>query len=142
MMIYSEIGFIVFIVALQLWTFWDVRSKMQDLRSFFPKNFNDIEVIKYHVRKDLLKNNTSFLHFISNIKKGDTTIIGGESNEKEEVEILVLDELTKKEHPEFNEVILSTNAYLCKTKAHRRTSIFCKTFAIGISNALTTVSAT
>jgi hypothetical protein len=116
MMIYFEIGFIMSIVALQLYTFWDVRKKMQDLRSFFPQNFNDIAVVKYLVPKGLLKDNDGFPLFIKGISKGNSTIIGDEATEKEEVEVLVIDEATRQKHEKFNEVILSTNAYLCKNK--------------------------
>ncbi|QQS30756.1 MAG: hypothetical protein IPM47_07465 [Sphingobacteriales bacterium] len=116
MMIYFEISFIVLIVVLQSWAFSDVRSKIQDLRSFFPKNFNDLEVIKYHVPKGLLKNNVEFASFISGISKGNPTTIGDDATEKEEVEVLVIDKITRQKHWEFNEVILSTNAYLCKNK--------------------------
>lgn len=116
MMIYLEIGFIVLIVVLQLYTFWDVRRKMRDLRSFFPKNFNEIEVVKYLVPKGLLKDNFEFASFIGGISKGNPTIIGDDATEKEEVEVLVIDEATRQRHEEFNEVILSTNAYLCKNK--------------------------
>ena len=56
---------------------------MQDLRSFFPKNFNDIEVIKYLVPKGLLKNNAEFALFISGISKGNPTTIGDDATEKE-----------------------------------------------------------
>jgi len=112
MMIYLEIGFIVLIVVLQLYTFWDVRRKMRDLRSFFPKNFNEIEVVKYLVPRGLLKDNFEFASFIGGISKGNPTIIGDDATEKEEVEVLVIDEATRQLHEEFNEVILSTNAYL------------------------------
>lgn len=116
MIIYFEIGFILLIVVLQLWTFVDVRRKMRDLRSFFPKNFNDIEVVKYLVPKGLLKNNIDFASFIGSISKGNPMIIGDDATEKEEVEVLVVDESIRQRHREFNEVILSTNAYLCKNK--------------------------
>ena len=116
MIIYFEIGFILIIVVLRLYTFWDVRRKMQDLRSFFPKNFNDIEVVKYSVPKGLLKDNNEFAQFISGISKGNPTSIGNDTADIEEVEVLVIDNTTRKAHSEFNEVILSTNAYLCKNK--------------------------
>lgn len=116
MIIYLEIGFIVLIVVLQLYTFWDVRNKMQDLRRFFPENFNDIEVVKYFVPKGLLKDNFQFASFINGISKGNPNVIGSDKDEKEEVEVLVIDEHTRQAHSEFNEVILSTNAYLCKNK--------------------------
>ena len=115
-MIYFEIGFIVLIFVLQLYTFFDVRKKLRDLRTFFPKNFNEIEVVKYFVPKDLLKNNNEFTFFISGISKGNPTSLGDDTAEKEEVEVLVIDNNTRQAHLEFNEVILSTNAYLCKNK--------------------------
>lgn len=115
-MIFIEIGFVLIIVILQIYSFVDVRDKLEGLRLFFPNDFSDVEVVKYQVRKDLLRDNKQFEQFIHNIKKDDSTIIGGEFNDKEEVEVLVIDEKTKFLHKEFNEVILSTNAYLCKNK--------------------------
>lgn len=115
-MFYFEIAFIALVIVLQLSAFFDVRKKMKSLRLFFPRNFDDIEVVKYFVRKDLLKDHNGFTSFINGISKGYPTIIGSEEVDKEEVEVLVIDEATKQSHREFNEVILSTNAYLCKNK--------------------------
>jgi hypothetical protein len=116
MMIFFEIGFIVCIVLLQLYTFFDVRGKMRELRSFFPKDFDDIKVVKYFIPRNLLKDNMAFASFINGINKTYTSVIGDNDDEKEEVEVLVLDDLIKASHHDFNEVIESTNAYLCKNK--------------------------
>jgi len=115
-MIYFEIGFIALILILQLFTFFNVRGKMQSLERFFPEDFHDIEVVKFSVSKQLLKDSHQFAHFISGISKNYPSVIGDETEEKEEVEVLLLEDWTKETHQEFNEVILSTNAYLCKNK--------------------------
>lgn len=115
-MFYFEIGLITLILIFQSIAFFNVRSKMQSLRRFFPENFNDIEVVKYSVSKQILRDNHQFTQFINGISKSYPTVIGTEPEEKEEVEVLLLEDWTKQTHQEFNEVILSTNAYLCKNK--------------------------
>lgn len=115
-MYYFEIGFIVLILIFQALAFFSVRSKMQSLRRFFPEDFHDIEVVKYSVSKQILREKHQFTQFINGISKNYPTVIGNETEEKEEVEVLLLEDWTKQTHQEFNEVILSTNAYLCKNK--------------------------
>ncbi len=115
-MLLFEILFIGLIVVLQLYTFFDVKKKMELLRSFFPKDFERIEVGKLLITKQILKDNQRFSAFISSIPKGNQSVSFDEGEESEEVEVLVLDDNTKNVHQGFNEVILSTNAYLCKNK--------------------------
>lgn len=115
-MFYLEIGFIVLILIFQALAFFNVRSKMQSLRRFFPEDFHDIDVVKYSVSKQILRDNHQFTEFINGISKNYPSVIGSEADEKEEVEVLLLEDWTKQNHQEFNKVILSTNAYLCKNK--------------------------
>lgn len=115
-MFYFEIAFIALIVLLQLCAFFDVRKRMRSLRFFFPKNIENIEVTKYSVRKDLLKNNAAFTAFIQGISRDNAISTTNDAAETEEIEVLVIDEVTKRSNPLFTEVILSTNSYLCKNK--------------------------
>lgn len=122
-MIYFEIAFIVAIILLQLYAFNDVRKKLVELKSFFPTDFNAIEVVKYFILKSILKDNIKFDSFIKAIDKNNKkNELNDESEDiagpedKEEIDVLVIDTATKKQHQDFHEVILSTNAYLCKNK--------------------------
>lgn len=118
MIYYFEVGFIVLIVVLQLYTFFDVRRKMKDLRSFFPTNFTLIKIENYILDKEILRDNDRFSNFIETISEEDldTNEPEGVVSSNEAVDLLVLPNKLKIQHPYFNEVINSTNAYLCKNK--------------------------
>ncbi|MCC7004817.1 hypothetical protein IT397_02785, partial [Candidatus Nomurabacteria bacterium] len=117
-MIYLEIGFIILIVVLQLYTFFDVRGKMKDLSSFFPSNFDLIKIENYILDNEAIQNSDKFRRFIETISEDDKEADGfpESKNTKNSVDLLVLPNNLRIEHPLFNEVINSTNAYLCKNK--------------------------
>lgn len=117
-MIYFEIGFILLIVVLQLYAFFDVRGKMNKLRLFFPSDFNLIKIESYIIDVETIKDNEKFMNFIETISEEDEDDfdINEEKNTSNLVDLLVLPNNLKLYHPLFNEVINSTNAYLCKNK--------------------------
>ena len=109
-----EIIFILGLVALQLFVFANVFSKIKKYEKFFPNSFKEIQIKKFFITKFVLSEPTEFDNYLDSLSK-DVQIIN-ESEEAEEVELLVIPDSTKINHFHFSEVIKSTNAYLCKNK--------------------------
>ena len=81
-----ELFFIGILVLLQVYVFINVFRKINRYKSFFPNSFKEI------------------------------TTTTDKLSETEEVEILHITEQISDEHPDFTEVVKSTNAYLMKNK--------------------------
>ena len=109
-----EIIFILGLVALQLFVFANVFSKIKKYEKFFPNSFKEIQIKKFFITKFVLSEPTEFDNYLDSLSK-EVQIIN-ESEEAEEVELLVIPDSTKINHFHFSEVIKSTNAYLCKNK--------------------------
>lgn len=111
-----EIVFIGLLIILQIGVFFSVRKRISAFKHFFPNTFKHIEINKFLISKEVLKNSELFGKFIDNIGTDEMKNIDVVGDESEEVELLVVPPIVKKSNSEFNGVVNSTNAYLCKNK--------------------------
>lgn len=109
-----EIIFILALVGLQVFVFFNVFSKIKSYQRFFPSSFTVIKIKKYFITKEVLSEPDQFDKYLDSLST-EVQIIE-ESEDSEEVELLVVPNSTKANHPLFSDVIKSTNAYLCKNK--------------------------
>lgn len=109
-----EIIFILALVALQIYVFVNVLLKIKSYEKFFPVSFKEIQIKKFFITKAVLSDPEQFDKYLDSLSNEAQPI--EESDEEEEVELLVIPNATKSNHSHFSEVIKSTNAYLCKNK--------------------------
>lgn len=109
-----EILFIVTLIGLQTIVFYTVFNKIKTYKRFFPSSFKEIQIKKFFITKDILTEPDQFDDFLNSLS--DENEIVEESEDTEQVELLVISNLTRKSHEYYSEVIKSTNAYLCKNK--------------------------
>jgi hypothetical protein len=88
--------------------------KIKTYQQFFPSSFKEIQIKKFQITKEVLGEFDQFDKYLDSISNG--ALENEESENAEEVELLVIPNSTKKKHSHFSEVIKSTNAYLCKNK--------------------------
>lgn len=109
-----EIIFILALVGLQVFVFFNVFFKIKSYQRFFPSSFKEIQIKKFFITKAVLSEPDQFEKYLDSLSN-DVQIIE-ESEDAEQVELLVIPNSTKANHSHFSEVIKSTNAYLCKNK--------------------------
>lgn len=109
-----EIIFILALVGLQVFVFFNVFFKIKSYQRFFPSSFKEIQIKKFFITKAVLSEPDQFDKYLDSLSN-DVQIID-ESEDAEQVELLVIPNSTKANHSHFSEVIKSTNAYLCKNK--------------------------
>lgn len=109
-----EIIFILALVGLQVFVFFNVFFKIKSYQRFFPSSFKEIQIKKFFITKEVLSEPDQFDKYLDSLSN-DVQIIE-ESEVAEQVELLVIPNSTKANHSHFSEVIKSTNAYLCKNK--------------------------
>lgn len=109
-----EIIFILALVGLQVFVFFSVFFKIKSYQRFFPSSFKEIQIKKFFITKAVLSEPDQFDKYLDSLSN-DVQIIE-ESEDAEQVELLVIPNSTKANHSHFSEVIKSTNAYLCKNK--------------------------
>ena len=109
-----EIIFIVGLIGLQLFVFGKVFYKIKSFQSFFPDTFKEIKINSFFITKNILGDPDKFELFLDSLT--EETVDNEDSLDSEVVELLVIPTLTKNTHSDFDEVIKSTNAYLCKNK--------------------------
>lgn len=111
-----EIILIGLLVLMQVYVFSSVWKKINSFKDFFPNSFKEIEIRIFFISKQMLKDNGLFSKFIDNIGAENSYFPEIASEDQEEIELLVVPASVRKSNPEFNEVVKSTNAYLCKNK--------------------------
>lgn len=109
-----EIIFILALVGLQVFVFFNVFFKIKSYQRFFPSSFKEIQIKKYFITKAVLSEPEQFDKYLDSLSN-EVQIIE-ESEDAEQVELLVIPNSTKANHSHFSEVIKSINAYLCKNK--------------------------
>jgi hypothetical protein len=109
-----EIIFILALVVLQIFVFFNVFFKIKSYQRFFPSSFKEIQIKKFFITKGVLSEPEQFDKYLDTLSN-EVQIIE-ESEDAEHVELLVIPNSTKANHSLFSEVIKSTNAYLCKNK--------------------------
>lgn len=109
-----EIIFILALVGLQVFVFFNVFFKIKSYQRFFPSSFKEIQIKKFFITKAVLSEPDQFDKYLDSLSN-EVQIIE-ESEDAEQVELLVIPNSTKANHSHFSEVIKSTNAYLCKNK--------------------------
>ncbi|MFM9950456.1 MAG: hypothetical protein ACKV1O_21145, partial [Saprospiraceae bacterium] len=109
-----EIIFILALIGLQVFVFANVFLKIKSYQRFFPSSFKEIQIKKFFLTKDVLREPEQFDKYLDSLSDDVQTI--NEVEEPEQVELLVVPNFTKSKHLYFSEVIKSTNAYLCKNK--------------------------
>lgn len=109
-----EIAFIGGIVVLQLLVFRNVWKRINMYRNFFPSSFQSISIRPYSLSKETLKDPVRFNAFIDNLDGAE--YISENDEDVEQIDLLLVAQEVKDGNPEFNEVIRSTNSYLCKNK--------------------------
>ena len=109
-----DIILILALVGLQVLVFLNVFFKIKSYKRFFPSSFQEIEIKKFFITKAVLSEPDQFDIYLDSLSN-EVQIIE-ESENAEEVELLVIPNSTKAYHSHFSEVIKSTNAYLCKNK--------------------------
>ncbi len=109
-----EIIFILALVGLQIFVFFTVFLKIKSYQRFFPSSFKEIQIKKFPISKEVLSEPEQFDKYLDSLSNEVQVI--EESEEAEQVELLVIPNSTKSNHGHFSEVIKSTNAYLCKNK--------------------------
>lgn len=109
-----EIIFILALVGLQIFTFYNVFTKIKSYQNFFPSSFKEIQIKNFFITKDILSDPDKFDKYLNSLPK-EVQIIE-ESEDADQVELLVIPNTTSATHSHFSEVIKSTNAYLCKNK--------------------------
>lgn len=106
-----EITVVIAIGVFQIYVFRLTYRKIQQLKQFFPASVGKLEIVGRKLGISVLKDSYRFSKFLKRIPQ--QTI---EGEEEVEVEMIDLpDELVEK-YSRFNEVIVSTNSYLCKNK--------------------------
>lgn len=109
-----EIIFILALVGLQVFVFFNVFFKIKSYQRFFPSSFKEIQIKKFFITKAVLSEPEQFNKYLDSLSN-EVQIIE-ESDDTEQVELLVIPNSTSANHSHFSEVIKSTNAYLCKNK--------------------------
>jgi ABC-type dipeptide/oligopeptide/nickel transport system permease component/predicted nuclease with TOPRIM domain len=109
-----EIIFILALVGLQVFVFFNVFFKIKSYQRFFPSSFKEIQIKKFFITKVVLSEPEQFDKYLDSLSN-EVQIIE-ESDDAEQVELLVIPNSTRANHSHFSEVIKSTNAYLCKNK--------------------------
>jgi hypothetical protein len=109
-----EIIFILALVCLQVFVFFHVLFKINSYKFFFPGSFKEIRIKKFLMTKSILSEPELFDKYLDSLSS-DVHIIK-ETENSEDVELLVIPNSTQTDHSHFAEVIKSTNAYLCKNK--------------------------
>ncbi|WP_430894953.1 MULTISPECIES: hypothetical protein [unclassified Paraflavitalea] len=109
-----EIIFILALVGLQILVFFNVFFKIKSYQRFFPSSFKEIQIEKFFITKAVLSESDQFDKYLDSLPNYVQII--EESEDADQVELLVIPNSTKANHSHFSEIIKSTNAYLCKNK--------------------------
>jgi hypothetical protein len=109
-----EIIFILALVGLQVFVFFNVFFKIKSFQRFFPSSFKEIQIKKFIITKAVLSEPDQFDKYLDLLS--NEVQISEELEDAEQIELLVIPNSTKANHSHFSEVIKSTNAYLCKNK--------------------------
>ena len=109
-----EIIFILLLVGLQIFVFFNVFFKIKSYKRFFPSSFKEIQIQKFYITTTVLSEPDLFDEYLDSLSNENQ--LTEELDNFEQVELLVIPNSTKLKHPHFSEVIKSTNAYLCKNK--------------------------
>jgi hypothetical protein len=109
-----EIIFILALIALQLYVFSIVFSKIKSYEKFFPSSFKEINIKKFFINKEILNDSEKFEKYLDTLSNDEQKL--EDLEDPVEIELLVISKSTVKSHSHFSEVIKSTNAYLCKNK--------------------------
>jgi hypothetical protein len=109
-----EVLFIIVLIGLQALVFFNVLAKIKALKQFFPDTFKNIQILKFKLNSSLLGESTRFDEFLNSLSNEKVYL--EDSEQSEDVELLVLPSEIMKNNIHFAEVIKSTNAYLCKNK--------------------------
>lgn len=110
-----EIIFILGLIGLQIFVFWTVYKMIKSFGDFFPGTFSEIKIKSFHLKESILKNSNELNEFLENLISYPDEFNQNQDEEGlEKIELLVFP--SGEMHPQFTEVIKSTNAYLCKNK--------------------------
>ena len=110
-----EIIFILGLIGLQIFVFWTVYKMIKSFGGFFPGTFSEIKIRSFYLKESILKNSNELDEFLDNlINYPDDNSQYQEQEDQDKIELLVFSNGDM--HPQFSEVIKSTNAYLCKNK--------------------------
>jgi hypothetical protein len=109
-----EIIFIIALIGLQVYTFYNVFVKIKSYQNFFPSSFKEIQIKNFFITKAILSEPDQFDKYLNSLSN-EVQIIE-DLEDAEQVELLVIPNSTSANHSHFSEVIKSTNAYLCKNK--------------------------
>jgi len=109
-----EIICILALVGLQVFVFFIVFFKIKSYQRFFPISFKEIQIKKFFITNAVLSEPEYFDKYLDSLSN-EIQIIK-ESDNSEQVELLVIPNSTRANHSHFTQVIKSTNAYLCKNK--------------------------
>jgi hypothetical protein len=110
-----EIIFILGLIGLQIFVFWTVYKMIKSFGNFFPGTFSEIKIKSFYLKESILKNSNDLNEFLENlINYPDDFSQNLEEEGLDKIELLVFQ--SGEMHPQFTEVIKSTNAYLCKNK--------------------------
>lgn len=80
--------------------------------SFFPKGLGSLQVIKARLSRQTLNTPKQFRQFLRTFSEEELP----EVDEVVEVELLDIESSEKNRYQQFNQVLFSTNSYLCKNK--------------------------
>lgn len=109
-----EIIFLAALIGLQIFVFTNVFFKIKSYQKFFPNSYKEIQIRRFLITKGILSDSNQFERYLDSLSNEFQTI--NDSDEAEQIELLVIPNSTKATHSHFSEVIKSTNAYLCKNK--------------------------
>ena len=109
-----DIIFIVALIGLQVIVFANVYKKIISYKRFFPSSFKEIKIQRFTISKAILTDPELFDNYLDTLSNEVQVI--DETDDSEQVELIVIPNSTKANHSHFAEVIKSTNAYLCKNK--------------------------
>ena len=97
-----EIIFILTLIGLQVFVFFNVFFKIQLYQRFFPSSFKEIQIKKFFITKAVLSEPDQFDKLLDSLSN-EVQIIE-ESEDAEQVELLVIPNSTKANHSHFSEV--------------------------------------
>src|ERR1700759_3283542 len=106
---------IVSFLITQTIVFVIVNRKIKALKLFFPMDIDQIQVRNVFAPDYLVESSDEFDEYISNIDEDDHQKFET-TGEGRSFELLIRTKKQKKNHPEFNNVIVSSNAYLSKNQ--------------------------
>jgi biopolymer transport protein ExbB/TolQ len=88
--------------------------KIRSYKIFFPDSFESIQIKEFPITPTILNEKVQFEKYLSSLYNELPMI--SISKGAEHVELLVISNEIKSKHKDFNDIVQSTNAYLCKNK--------------------------